>query len=86
VPKVQDLLARDVLPLIYALKIAVVPAEQQEEALVQCFRPLFRDEPTRDQFGAGRATHRLDREDRPSQSPQRRHATCSIIAASTATA
>jgi ParB/RepB/Spo0J family partition protein len=44
VPKVQDLLARDVLPLIYALKIAVVPAEQQEEALAQCFRPLFRDE------------------------------------------
>lgn len=50
VPKVQDLLARDVLPLIYALKIAVVPAEQQEEALAQCFRPLFRDEPTRDQL------------------------------------
>jgi len=50
VPKVHDLLARDVLPLIYALKIAVVPAEQQEEALVQCFRPLFRDEPTRDQL------------------------------------
>lgn len=43
-PKVQDLLARDVLPLVYALKIAVVPAEQQEEALAQCFRPLFRDE------------------------------------------
>ncbi|MCC7179573.1 MAG: ParB/RepB/Spo0J family partition protein [Acidobacteria bacterium] len=47
VPKVQDLLARDVLPLIYALKIAVVPAEQQEEALAQCFRPLFRDEEAR---------------------------------------
>ena len=47
VPKVQDLLARDVLPLIYALKIAVVPAEQQEEALAQCFRPLFRDEEPR---------------------------------------
>ena len=47
VPKVQDLLARDVLPLIYALKIAVVPAEQQEEALAQCFRPLFRDEDPR---------------------------------------
>ena len=47
VPKVQDLLARDILPLIYALKIAVVPAEQQEEALAQCFRPLFRDEEAR---------------------------------------
>ena len=51
VPKVQDLLARDVLPLSYALKIAVVPAEQQEQALAQCFRPLFRDEQaTRDQL------------------------------------
>ncbi|MGE3841254.1 MAG: ParB/RepB/Spo0J family partition protein [Vicinamibacterales bacterium] len=47
VPKVQDLLAHDILPLIYALKIAVVPAEQQEEALAQCFRPLFRDEEAR---------------------------------------
>ena len=47
VPQVQDLLARDVLPLTYALKIAAVPAEQQEEALVQCFRPLFRDEAAR---------------------------------------
>lgn len=44
VPKVQDLLARDILPLTYALKIALVSAEQQEEALAQCFRPLFRDE------------------------------------------
>jgi ParB/RepB/Spo0J family partition protein len=47
VPKVQDLLTCDVLPLIYALKIAVVPAEQQEEALAKCFRPLFRDEEAR---------------------------------------
>ncbi len=47
VPKVQDLLARDILPLTYALKIAVVPAEQQEKALAQCFRPLFRDEEAR---------------------------------------
>jgi ParB/RepB/Spo0J family partition protein len=47
VPKVQELLTRDVLPLVYALKIAVVPAEQQEEALAQCFRPLFRDEEAR---------------------------------------
>jgi hypothetical protein len=35
------------LPLTYALKIAVVPAEQQEQALAQCFRPLFRDEEAR---------------------------------------
>lgn len=47
IPKVQDLLARDVLPLVYALKVAVVPAEQQEQALAQCFRPLFRDEEAR---------------------------------------
>lgn len=51
VPKVQDLLARDVLPLTYALKLAVVPAERQEEALAQCFRPLFQDEgASRDQL------------------------------------
>ena len=50
VPAVQDLLVRDVLPLVYALKIAVVPAEHQEEALAQCFRPLFREEPSRDQL------------------------------------
>ncbi len=50
VPAVQDLLARDVLPLVYALKIAVVPAEHQEAALAQCFRPLFREEPSRDQL------------------------------------
>ena len=50
VPAVQDLLARDVLPLVYALKIAVVPVEHQEEALAQCFRPLFREAPTRDQL------------------------------------
>jgi hypothetical protein len=36
-----------VLPLVYALKIAVVPAKQQEGALTQCFRPLFRDEAAR---------------------------------------
>jgi len=47
VPKAQDLLTRDVLPLSYALKIATVPAEQQADALAQCFRPLFRDEETR---------------------------------------
>ena len=47
VPKAQDLLARDVLPLSYALKIATVPAEQQADAIAQCFRPLFRDEEAR---------------------------------------
>ena len=47
VPKVQDLLSRDVLPLSYALRIATVPAERQDEALGQCFRPLFRDEEAR---------------------------------------
>ena len=35
-----SLLARDILPLIYALKIAVVPAEQQEEALAKSSAPL----------------------------------------------
>lgn len=50
VPAVQALLARDVLPLVYALKIAVVPAEHQEAALAQCFRPLFREAPSRDQL------------------------------------
>lgn len=44
VPKAQDLLTRDILPISYALKIAAVPAERQEDALAQCFRPLFRDE------------------------------------------
>jgi hypothetical protein len=47
VPKVQDLLSRDVLPLSYALKLATVPAEQQADAIAQCFRPLFRDEEAR---------------------------------------
>ena len=31
----------------YALKLAIVPAERQEEALAQCFRPLFQDEEAR---------------------------------------
>lgn len=47
VPRAQDLLARDILPLSYALKIATVPAERQSAALERCFRPLFRDEEAR---------------------------------------
>jgi ParB/RepB/Spo0J family partition protein len=51
VPKVQDLLARDILPLSYALKLATVPAERQEIGLRYCFRPLFQDEgASRDQL------------------------------------
>jgi len=51
IPQVQDLLARDILPLSYALKLATVPAERQAEGLERCFRPLFREEePRRDQI------------------------------------
>jgi ParB/RepB/Spo0J family partition protein len=51
VPKVQDLLSRDILPLGYAQKLATVPAERQEEGLRRCFRPLFQDEgASRDQL------------------------------------
>jgi hypothetical protein len=41
VPEAQDLLARDILPLNYAMKLATVPAERQAEGLDRCFRPLF---------------------------------------------
>ena len=45
------MLARDILPLGYALKLATVPAERQEEGLRRCFRPLFQDEgASRDQL------------------------------------
>ena len=51
VPEAQDLLARDVLPLHYAMKLASVPAERQAEGLEHCFRPLFgREERRRDQL------------------------------------
>jgi ParB/RepB/Spo0J family partition protein len=47
VPKVREQLARDVLPLDYALKLATIPEQRQEEALDCCFHPLFREEPSR---------------------------------------
>ena len=51
VPDAQDLLARDILPLNYAMKLATVPAERQAEGLDHCFRPLFgKDERRRDQL------------------------------------
>ncbi len=50
VPKVQDLLTTNVLRVHYAFKLATVPAERQEEGLEVCFKPLFRDEPSRDQL------------------------------------
>jgi hypothetical protein len=50
IPKAQELVAQDILPLHYALKLATVPAERQAEGLARCFRPLFRDEPRRDQL------------------------------------
>lgn len=50
IPQAKDLVSRDILPLHYALKLATVPAERQEDGLARCFRPLFRDEPRRDQL------------------------------------
>jgi ParB/RepB/Spo0J family partition protein len=50
VPKVQELLAADILPVHYAFKLATVAAERQEEGLGACFKPLFRDTPSRDQL------------------------------------
>ena len=51
VPEAQDLLARDILPLNYAMKLATVPVERQAEGLDRCFRPLFgKDERRRDQL------------------------------------
>ena len=47
VPEAQDLLARDVLPLNYAMKLATVPADRQAEGLERCFRPLFGKEDRR---------------------------------------
>jgi hypothetical protein len=51
VPDAQDLLARDILPLSYATKLASVPADRQPEGLERCFRPLFgKEERRRDQL------------------------------------
>ena len=51
VREAQDLLARDILPLNYAMKLATVPAERQAEGLEHCFRPLFgKEERRRDQL------------------------------------
>ena len=51
VPEAQDLLAKDILPLNYAMKLAAVPAERQGEGLERCFRPLFgKEERRRDQL------------------------------------
>jgi ParB/RepB/Spo0J family partition protein len=51
VPEAQDLLARDILPLNYAMKLATVPGERQAEGLERCFRPLFgKEERRRDQL------------------------------------
>jgi ParB/RepB/Spo0J family partition protein len=51
IPEAQDLLARDVLPLNYAMRLATVPAERQAEGLDHCFRPLFgKDDRRRDQL------------------------------------
>jgi ParB/RepB/Spo0J family partition protein len=51
VPEAQDLLARDILPLNYATKLATVPAERQAEGLDHCFRPLFgKEDRRRDQL------------------------------------
>lgn len=47
IPSVQDLLARDLLPLQYALKLATIPIERQTEGLEHCFAPLFRGESER---------------------------------------
>lgn len=63
VPQVQDLLARDILPLSYALKLAAIPAERQEEGLRHCFRPLFQGEgASRDQLEPlGDVTHWIEK-------------------------
>jgi ParB/RepB/Spo0J family partition protein len=50
IPKAKELVAQDILPIHYALKLATVPADRQADGLEKCFRPLFRDEPSRDQL------------------------------------
>jgi len=51
IPEAQELLAQDILPLNYAMKLATVPADRQAEGLDHCFRPLFgKEERRRDQL------------------------------------
>src|SRR5688572_21221582 len=51
IPEAQDLLARDILPLNYAMRLASVPTERQAEGLDHCFRPLFgKEDRRRDQL------------------------------------
>jgi hypothetical protein len=51
IPEAQNLLARGILPVEYALPLARVPAERQADGLAHCFRPLFKSEgPRRDQL------------------------------------
>lgn len=45
-PTVANLLVRDVLPLAYALKLALLAPELQARAAEQCFRPLFYEKDT----------------------------------------
>jgi ParB/RepB/Spo0J family partition protein len=62
IPRAQELVAQDILPLNYALKLATVPTERQAEGLAQCFRPLFREEPRRDQLEPlGELTHWIEK-------------------------
>ena len=51
IPEAQDLLAKDILPLNYAMRLATVPAERQADGLDHCFRPLFgKEDRRRDQL------------------------------------
>lgn len=51
IPEAQDLLAKDILPLNYAMRLATVPSERQSEGLDHCFRPLFgKEDRRRDQL------------------------------------
>jgi ParB/RepB/Spo0J family partition protein len=51
IPEAQDLLAKDILPLNYAIRLATVPVERQTDGLDRCFRPLFgKEDRRRDQL------------------------------------
>lgn len=51
IPEAQDLLAKDILPLNYAMRLATVPGERQADGLDHCFRPLFgKEDRRRDQL------------------------------------